>query len=314
MSDVKYVKENFENFTVYKFGDKFQFHYILLNDDDSFYESMFDYFFLEEKLLKYCQKEFNVPVELGHREYASLYKHLKTYLDSENIEIQLDRLDDRLLPIFREERLLVEKGKESIVRLDKMGKIGEYLFFCILSQYFHFDCIIPKVHLTTDYNMNVFGIDALFFDEKQNTLLFGESKLTCNLSNGIDLIIESLKNYEKQIKDEYDLILSGEVLKRYKNVFIEKYGDISESCFSFDEFVETAGINNIGIPIFIAHGTEIDVESIFDKFNKIPQEKICGLNCVYYLISLPICNKDKMIAYFTKRIRIKQEQYHNYGA
>ena len=314
MSESELKTEQFDNFTVYIFGEKYQFHYFELKDEDSFYESFFDYFFSESKLLKYCQKEFNMSTELGRREYVALFKHLKIYIDSENIEIPVDKLNEKLLPIFQEERLLVQKGETTLVRLDKMGKIGEYLFFCILSQYFHFDCIIPKVHLTTDYNMSVYGIDALFIDKQNSMLLFGESKLTCNLDNGINLIIESLSGYEKQIKDEYELILSGEILKNYKNEFTQKYGDVSELCFSFDEFVQTAEIENIGIPIFIAHGTEIDVELIIEKLKKIPQERICNLNCIYYLISLPVCNKDKMIATFTKKIKEKLEQYQSYGS
>lgn len=314
MSEPELITEQFDNFTVYTFGEKYQFHYFELKDEDSFYGSLFDYFFSEPKLLKYCQKEFNIANELGRREYVTLFKHLKNYIDSENIEISIDKLEKKLLPIFQEERLLVQKDEKTLVRLDKMGKIGEYMFFCILSQYFHFDCIIPKVHLTTDYNMSVYGIDALFIDKQNSMLLFGESKLTCNLDNGVSLIKESLNGYEKQIKDEYDLILSGEILKNCKNEFTEKYGDVSELCFSFDEFVQAAQIENIGIPIFIAHGTEVDVKLIIEKLKKIPQERICGLNCIYYLISLPICNKDKMIASFTKKIKEKLEQYQNYGS
>ena len=314
MSEPELKTEQFDNFIVYTFGEKYQFHYFELKDEDSFYESFFDYFFSEPKLLKYCQKEFNLSAELGRREYVTLFKHLKIYIDSENIEIPIDELNEKLLPIFREERLLVQKGETTLVRLDKMGKIGEYLFFCILSQYFHFDCIIPKVHLTTDYNMSVYGIDALFIDKRSSMLLFGESKLTCNLDNGIDLIKESLSGYEKQIKDEYNLILSGEILKNYKNEFTEKYGDVSEMCFSFDEFVQAARIENIGIPIFIAHGTEVDVKLIIEKLKKIPQERICNLNCFYYLISLPVCNKDKMIATFTQKIKEKIEWYQTHGS
>ena len=70
------------------------------------------------------------------------------------------------------------------------------------------------------YNMSIFGIDELFLAE--DMILFGESKVSINLQNGIKLIKESLKEYEKQIKDEYQLVLSNRFYGDKLQGFFEK--------------------------------------------------------------------------------------------
>ena len=130
--------------------------------------------------------------------FRNLYRHLKTYIDDFNLVRDISDLDNLLIGILNEEFALEEKDGKKLVRLDKMGKIGEYLFCCLLSEFFNFDCIIPKVHLQTDYNMSVYGIDTLYYSEGNNLLLFGESKVSIKLDNGLNLIKKSLSEYENK--------------------------------------------------------------------------------------------------------------------
>ena len=81
---------------------------------------------------------------------------------------------EEMIKILNEEYTIEEKNGKLKVRIDKIGKIGEYIFTCILNEYFKFQCILPKVHLQTSYNMSIYGIDTLFYSKDKEMLLFGE--------------------------------------------------------------------------------------------------------------------------------------------
>lgn len=110
--------------------------------------------------------------------------------------------------------------------------------------------------------MNVYGIDTLFYSEKRDLLMFGEAKFSKNLNNGIKLIKESLKDYEKQLRQEYVCVLSKRIYKGLLNKFNDLYGDKVAISTSMDMFVKKSGISEIGIPIFIAHGEDVKPEEI----------------------------------------------------
>ncbi len=301
----------FNCFNVYSVNNDYSFIHIEIEDKPSFYEKIFDYYFSEDKLIQYCEHMTATHFEPSTKHYVILYKHLKTYIDDFNLEIEISDLEEILIKVFTEEQSLEIKKGKNIVRLDKMGKIGEYIFCCILSDFFHFDCIIPKVHLQTDYNMNVYGIDTLFFCEEQSLLLFGESKLCKNIDNGICLIKRSLSEYERQISDEFEIVLSNRLYKEKLKKFKDVFGDFAEISIDLKQFIEKAKIRQIGIPIFIAHGEETEPTHILGKISSLPKHKIFGLDTIYYSISLPIINKNKLIATFTKKIREKEDYYKN---
>lgn len=302
------------SFNVYSLEGNFSFFHIEIEDTFEFYEKLFDYFFSEERLIKYCENKKNISFNPSEKHFAILYKHLLTYIDKEKmIEIDISDLDDIILQILKEERRLTLQDGKQFVRNDKIGKIGEYIFCCLLSDFFNFDCIIPKVHLQTDYNMSIYGIDTLFYSEQDNILLFGESKLCKTLNNGVGLINKSLKEYEQQMDDEFKLVLSNRFYKDKLNKFNERFGDDAEICVDILDFLETAGIERIGIPIFIAHGVDANHNEILKKLSRMEFPTFFGRETIYYSISLPIINKDKLIATFTGKIREKAEEYYNYA-
>lgn len=309
MADLNIVRECFDCFNVYSFEDNYSFFHIEIQDTSEFYESLFNFFFNEDKLLRYAEHKTNIKFAPSITNYVSLYKHLQTYIDDINMEKDISELEDDLISLLKEEMDCVEKGGKIYIRLDKMGKMGEYIFCCLLYDYFHFDCIIPKVHLQTDANMSVYGIDTLFFSDKDNLLLFGEAKLSISLSNGIQLISKSLSDYEKQLSEEYRLVLSNRLYKDKLYKFTELFGEAVETTTTIQKFIITTGITQIGIPIFIAHGTEVDNKVILDKLSKLSSTKMFGIKTRLIGISLPIINKTKLVATFTKMVRERWGYY-----
>ena len=298
------------NFTIHTSGDRYSFIHVDISDTPQFYKQLFEHFFDETRLIRYAENKFSLKFEPSQINYVTLYKHLETYIDSRNLVKLPSDIERELIAILNDEYTIDTASDGQLqVRLDKMGKIGEFIFCNLLSEYFEFDCIIPKVHLTTDHNMSVYGIDTLFYSSVQNTMLFGESKLSKSLTHGIGLIEKSLKEYEKQITDEYTLILSNRILKNCMGSFIERYGDAIEVSLTISDFISHANVEKISVPIFIAHGTETDINDIFMKLKRISNPKLLGLETQYILISLPIVDKSKMIAAFTHGIAEKRNEY-----
>lgn len=302
--------EKFSDFNVHILEDNMAFIHIYIDDTLNFYNYLFDYFFDDDKVLQIAENKSNLKFYPNKINYITLYKHLLKYLDDFNQSKTIDELNDAFFKVISEEYIVenTANGKFA-VRLDKIGKIGEHLFSVLLSEYFNFDCIIPKIHLTTNQNMNVYGIDVLFYSSRDSMILFGESKITKCLNNGIELIQRSLAEYEQQLRNEYALILSDRILRTQLNLYNEIYGKITECSINIENFISNANIKRIGIPIFIAHGKEYQVDEILTSLTRIKRTKLFGLETIYYVISLPIINKDKVIATFTNRILEKLEVY-----
>ena len=119
-------------------------------------------------------------------------------------------------------------------------------------------------------------------------ILFGESKVTKNIENGINLINQSLKEYEKRIKQEYELVLSNRLYRDKLNRFSDMYGDIVDVTLDIEEFIKLADIKYIGIPIFIAHGKQKDIDEIMNKLKAIKRNNI--LRIKYYILCDIITN------------------------
>ncbi|QGH04655.1 MULTISPECIES: Hachiman antiphage defense system protein HamA [Bacillota] len=302
--------QTFNEFKVFTYNEQRTFLHIDLNDSYNFYKGLFEYFFDESRLLRYAENKMNLKFEPTIRNYVTLFKLLRLYIDDYNIERIPSEIESEVIRILKEEYEIHDSGDGYLkVRLDKMGKIGEYIFCNLLSEYFKFDCIIPKVILTTDPNMNVYGIDTLFYSRENDMILLGESKLSKSLSNGTGLINESLKTYEQQVRDEFVLMLSNRFLKNNMGIFGEIYADTIELSLSVEDFIKKAGVKNIGIPIFIAHGEDKIPDDIFKKLSKIKRKNILGLNTSYIIVSLPIINKSKMIGVFTQAIAERMSDY-----
>ena len=156
--------------------------------------------------------------------------------------------------------------------------------------------------------MNVYGIDVIFYNSNDNTLMFGESKVSKSLDNGIKLVNESLKKYEKQISEEYRLILSNEIF--HKSNIPKSLYKYMDNCINFETFIKEAGIDMISIPIFIMHGKEIQVKNILNKMNKLKKTMVLNLRINYIIISLPIVDKTEFEKYLVEFLKEKSDYYY----
>jgi len=296
-------KYKFSNFEVYVLEDNYSFFHIQISDKKEFMKNFAQYLLNYTNLLRYAKNSSNIDFKPTKENYVQLYRRLNLFVDDENI-IEYTS-DEEVKSILKHEGELIREEKEEIeIRLSKIGRMGEYIFHLILSDFFKFDCIIPKISLTTDKNQSVFGIDELFLCEDKKMILFGESKVTKNLSSGISLLKKSLEKYETEIRDEYLLVLLEENLKMKD--FCTVFDNAHKVCITFDEFIKKAEIKSIGIPLFIAHGQEVDSEKILSSLKKrIERKTFFDIETKYYAISLPIIDKNKFVKYLTDEINKK---------
>lgn len=307
------TSQHFNDFNVFSLDNSSIFIHINLTES-SFYKGFVKYFLDESRILRYAENKANLTFTPSKRNYVTLYKHLGYYIDEYNLEKLPATIEEEVIKILADEYQLNDLGDGNLqVRLDKIGKIGEYLFCNLLSEYFNFNCIIPKVHLTTDFNMSIYGIDTLFYSTENDMILLGESKFSKSLKNGIGLINKSLKTYEQQIKDEFVLMLSNRFLKNNMGIFGDKYNDAIELSLSIEEFIANANVKQIGIPIFITHGTDIDVDEILKQTKSIKQHTFLGVETQYIILSLPIVDKSKLISAFTQEIAERRALYERHA-
>lgn len=303
------IKQNFNDFEVFLYDDCKSFVHINITNPRLFYSKMFEYFFDESKLLRYIENKASISFRPTTANFAALYKKLKIFIDKEN-DIQIPQnLEKNLLDIVSAEHTIIEENGIKKIRLDKIGKIGEYIFSNILSEYFGYQCIIPKLNMLTDYNMSIFGIDTLFYSHENKLLLLGESKVSKSINNGIALINESLSSYQAQIDDEFELILSQRWLKDKMGYFADDFGDKIEISMNMSDFIKKADVRNIGIPIFIAHGGIETTEEIFNELSKIKKIDLYDIETNYIIISLPLIDKDEFVKSFTLAIAERRDLY-----
>lgn len=301
--------EKFDGFDVYKSKNKNIFIRIG-NLDFKKYDGFFDWAFTDEMLLRYMDFDDNcLPEDLDDYKRIAILKALRRFIDETNIGMMpYDKKYDNIYEILKDEDLLVLDGKDIKVRKDKIGKIGEFIFYNILSDYFHFNCIYNKIQMSTSLNMSVFGMDQLFYSYKDNLLMFGESKFCNNIDNGIALINESLGEYKDRLEQEFVLVLSNEAI-RDKMDLPEELKNATRKSLTFNDFIKLTGVTCIGIPIFIMHGVDEDINSIMNKLDKIKTISIQGLNINYIFISVPIKSKEQFVARITRRIDERMQEY-----
>lgn len=306
--------KKFDCFNVYSLNEGNSFIYAVCKEKELFIEGLVEYIFNEENLLNYAKRTNKINFSGDQRQYAKLYNNISMFLNAKLEQMINDDESDEVISILNEEYDLIDKNGKLVVQNDKVGKIGEYIFHLILTNYFHLDCILPKFKCTTDRNMSVFGIDTLFLDTKSRVIYFGESKFCKDIDHGISLINRSLKDYEEQIKEEYRIVLANDEAFRLSSEFEDIFGDAKQVCISFQELINVANIDQIGVPIFIAHGntdgSDNTPEIYIDKMlNKINQKTLFGLRTKYLFISLPVISKNMFIDRAIKKAVEKQHEY-----
>lgn len=303
----------FDGFQVYYRENTHSFIYADFNDRNVLINGLVDYLFYETNLLNYTNTTSKIPFTGDIRQFTKLYYNISLFLNTELETLTVGDVTDELKNLLGEEYKLIDENGKLKVQKDKIGKIGEYAFHLLLTNFFQLNCILPKFHCSTDRNMSVFGIDTLFLDTKDKTIYFGESKFCNNIDNGINLINKSLDLYEQQILEEYRIVLANDDAFKLSKEFEAIYGESKQLCISFPKLIEIANLKSIGIPIFVAHGngTEKSNPSEFiEKLDKrIKKKNFFGLETKYLLISLPVIDKTEFIKIAIKKAVIKQHEY-----
>lgn len=307
------TSEVFDKFIIYKCDDASSFLYANCEDANLFMDGLADYILSESNLLNYANTMTPIAFTPTAAIYKKLYSTLSSFLNSELELLTFDNVTNQVRSILGEEYRFISKDGKTLIQKDKIGKIGEYTFHILLSNYYKVQCIIPKFRCTTDRNMSVFGIDALFFDSVQHKILFGESKVCNNIDNAISLINRSLSEYEEQISEEYKLVLSNDENYNLSKNFLNAFKEHTDVCITFEEFIQAAHINKICVPTFIAHGNsekDNSIESYLRKMNSgLNKRSFFGLETEYLFISLPIINKAEMMDVIMKKVVSKSDEY-----
>ena len=129
-------KQVFNDFEVYSCNECNSFVHINITNPKLFYSKMFEYFFDESRLLRYIENKASVSFEPTIANYVTLYKKLKIFIDKENHIDFPQNIEQELMNVISAEHTVVDQGGIKKIRLDKIGKIGEYIFSNILSEYF----------------------------------------------------------------------------------------------------------------------------------------------------------------------------------
>lgn len=307
------TEENFEQFTAYHSDISHSFLYVNFSDPDRFMDGLSDYVLSEINLLNYANTMSPTTFTPTLANYKRLYSTLETYLNAKMDLLTFDNVSNEVRDALGEEYTFITKDGETLLQKDKIGKIGEYIFHVLSTQYFKVGCIIPKFRCTTDRNMSVFGIDALFFDPAQKMIFFGESKVCKTIDNAITLVNRSFDEYESQISEEYKLVLSNNGVFRLSQEFTSAFEQYTEVCISFEDFVKAAEISQICVPAFIVHGNGASKNTpadFLDKMNrKLKRNTFFGLETKYLFISLPIIDKAKMMDVIMRKVVKKSNEY-----
>lgn len=133
----KVISTAFNQFNVVSIDEKATFLHVNLNNNDMFYRSFFEYFFDENRILKYAENKSSLTFSPSPKNYATLFKHLAYYIDEYNQKLLPENIEDEVMRILSDEYELNDDGAGHLcIRLDKIGKIGEYIFCNLLSEYY----------------------------------------------------------------------------------------------------------------------------------------------------------------------------------
>lgn len=177
--------------------------------------------------------------------------------------------------------------------------LAEIILSKIIEDRFGADVFVTKLAQTTNTNMKVFGIDTLHYNSNENTMFFGESKLTNSVELGIQQHTAELLLMDYKLNEECKLITLHENDIRCKLDIVHeitKFGrklTINDNLSILKIKKEDLAFN-IAIVYFIAHGEEFDYELITKKIKDF-RKKIKFKDITVYCVTLPIKNKEDFI-------------------
>lgn len=275
------LKEAFEQFTVYKCDVASSFLYAHFDNPALFMDGLSEYLLSESNLLNYANTLTPIEFTPTPAIYKKLYNTLGSFLNSELELLAFDDVSDEVRTTLGKEYRFININGKTLIQKDKIGKIGEYALHLLLTSYYKVHCIIPKFRCTTDRNMSVFGIDALFFNPEQRTIYFGESKVCNSIESAITLVNRSFDDYEEQIAEEYKLVLSNDEVFNLSQEFIdpEKQYDFSQRnifIVTHDRVIDENTVAIFGSIDFLV------IDEVYKLQKDSTNERVLILNIAYY--------------------------------
>ncbi|RWU08190.1 HamA C-terminal domain-containing protein [Pedobacter chitinilyticus] len=166
---------------------------------------------------------FTLRISNNSFAYSDLVEHLGNKL----YHFALSRNEIKVLKESDQLNTLIRKSKEKLVdyiereKEEKKltgtegGELGELLLYCLLECHLKAPKILTKLEIKTSQQKYVNGADGVHLlkvNEKDYQLIFGESKLHADLTQGIYKAFESigtlLENRSKKLNFEIDLVNS----------------------------------------------------------------------------------------------------------
>lgn len=177
--------------------------------------------------------------------------------------------------------------------------IAEIILSKIIEEKFGANVFVTKLAQGTSRNMKVFGIDTVHFNEKTNTMFYGESKLTNNIELGLQQHTDELDLMDFKINEECQLlaqmqnnIRSSEKIKQEVANFGIKM--TINRTLSFLKLKKDEKLYNVALVFFVAHGEKYDYKYITKKVNEF-RKKIHFKDIEIYCVTLPIKDKSDFI-------------------
>ncbi|NDI98725.1 DUF1837 domain-containing protein [Flavobacterium sp. LaA7.5] len=158
----------------------------------------------------------------SYDELCDLLGNKLYYFALSRTEIQKLKDEDKLNDLIKKAKLKLRDYKSN------EGELGELLLYCLLESHLDAPKILSKLEIKTsnnDYVKGTDGVHLLKLNTKDHQLIFCESKLETDISNGIYSAFNSIKTFlttKNKVGFEIDLINSQLV----KEAFDESSYDI----------------------------------------------------------------------------------------
>lgn len=288
-----------------------QYRHININKEDFnkiIIKSLFEDKDLYRYVTNYSEEQFKqIEVEFPIKQLISLIKNLKKEYIKDCVPTKIKK------KVCKELRAKLDGVVIDTKRSDWETKFNTYLdnnitgydvlaeiiLSKIIENRFGADVFVTKLAQTTNTNMKVFGIDTLHYNTNENTMFFGESKLTNSVELGIQQHTAELLLMDYKLNEECKLITLRENDIRCKLDIVHeitKFGrklTINDNLSILKLKKEDLAFN-IAIVYFIAHGEEFDYDSVTKKIKDF-RKKIKFKDITVYCVTLPIKNKEDFI-------------------
>ena len=195
-----------------------QYKHIRINEENFnkiIIKSLFEDKDLYRYVTNFSEERFKqIEVDFPIRQLISLIKNLKKEYIKDCVPTQIKKKLCINLKAKVDGIIIDTKQKDWEIKFNSYLEnnitgydvLAEIILSKIIEDRFGADVFITKLAQTTNTNMKVFGIDTLHYNINNNTMFFGESKLTNSLELGIQQHTAELILMNYKLNEECKLI------------------------------------------------------------------------------------------------------------